>query len=130
MLITERYTSNYYYSKVINFVETGKRNFPCTGGYRYMHIDSEGNVKPCAFTSNDFLFGNIKQIPLEKIWMSNGSNSIRKKLHEYSFCKKCSSDCDLFSLVRDEFFDFFLFLMSNPKLLGRILKRYLSKNSN
>ena len=39
----------YYYGRLVNLLETGARNFPCTGGFRYMHIDLQGNISACPF---------------------------------------------------------------------------------
>lgn len=115
---------SYFYSRLINFFETGKRNFPCTGGYRFMHIDSEGNVNSCSFIPQEVSYGNIRDKSLEQIWFSKEMNLLRKKLKESIICEKCPSHCDLFSLVREEFFDFMIFLMSHPRLLIKMLRRY------
>lgn len=116
--------SNYYYSRLMELLETGRRTWPCTGGYRYMEIDSEGNVKPCQLVPQNMNFGNIRQKPLEEIWLSKESNEKRKRLKKLPMCKNCTSDCDMFSVIREEFFDFITFLIRNPIIFTKMLRRY------
>ena len=108
----------------MNFFETGIRNFPCTGGYRYIQIDSEGNVHPCDAVPKEFTFGNTREHDLSDMWFSDKASLLRKKLKESAICRKCPNHCDVFSVVREEFFDFFSFMMSHPQLLLGTLKRY------
>jgi radical SAM protein with 4Fe4S-binding SPASM domain len=122
--------STYYYSRLTDFLKTGYRNFPCTGGYRFMQIDSRGNVHPCPFVPTSYSFGNVQELPLSEIWLSRKANRLRKSLSNSGICEKCSSHCDVFTVVREEFFDFFRFMGSHPQILLGTLKRYFEHSPN
>lgn len=117
--------SIYYYSKLIHFLNNGCRDFPCTGGFRYMHIDYNGNVKPCPFLPENFIFGNVREKSLSDLSFADHSIRIRKNLMKYSMCKQCSSDCDLYSLVRYEFFNYLGFVIKKPGVFKRIVDSYI-----
>lgn len=116
--------SSYYYSKLSSFLDTNRRDFPCTGGYRFIQIDSQGNVHPCPVVPREFSFGNIKDKPIEEIWLSRESNAVRKKLRASGICERCPNHCDIFSVVREEFFDFMTFLAGHPNILKKMMGRY------
>ena len=94
-----------------------------------MHIDSIGNVAACPFIPKDLTFGNVKDEPLETIWSSKQANITRKKLKSFPMCKKCTSVVDLFSLVREEFFNFMSFLVTNPRRFSKKVKNYIGRNT-
>lgn len=115
--------NTYYYSRLTDLLRTGKRNFPCTAGFRFMHIDAEGNINPCSFVPSKLSFGNIRNQSLENIWSCKESRDNREKLKNYDLCKKCTAHCDLYSVVREEFFDFLIFLIGHPKFVGKLILR-------
>ncbi len=56
--------------------------FGCFAGRRWMHVASDGEVMPCAYTP--LSFGNICEEPLETIWKRMGKHSAYKK--DASYC--------------------------------------------
>lgn len=128
-LIKEKSPSpnTYYYSRLIDLLRTGKREFPCTAGFRFMHIDAEGNINPCSFVPPELSFGNIRSQSLENLWANKDSRRTRERLKNYDFCKICTAHCDLYSVVREEFFDFLIFLIGHPILFNKMITRSLKQ---
>ncbi|HII02067.1 TPA: radical SAM protein [Methanosarcinaceae archaeon] len=56
--------------------------FGCFAGKRWMHVASDGEVMPCAYTP--LSFGNICEEPLETIWKRMGKHIAYKK--DASYC--------------------------------------------
>ncbi len=116
---------SYYYSRLVNYYDTGTRNFPCTGGFRFMHIDSIGNVGPCHFVPIELSFGNVRREPLDVIWWRRESRMIRTRLRKSSMCDQCTACADLYSVVSEEAFDFFAYLLTHPSTVLKMWRRYL-----
>ena len=55
----------------------GPSLFGCFAGRRWLHVASDGEVMPCAYTP--LSFGNICEEPLEAIWKRMGKHSAYKK---------------------------------------------------
>ncbi|MDD4496554.1 MAG: radical SAM protein [Methanosarcinaceae archaeon] len=55
--------------------------FGCFAGRRWMHVASDGEVMPCAYTP--LSFGNVLEKPLEDIWKHMGKHEAYKKQGEY-----------------------------------------------
>jgi MoaA/NifB/PqqE/SkfB family radical SAM enzyme len=55
----------------------GPSLFGCFAGRRWMHVASDGEVMPCAYTP--LSFGNICEEPLEAIWKRMGKHKAYKK---------------------------------------------------
>jgi MoaA/NifB/PqqE/SkfB family radical SAM enzyme len=55
--------------------------FGCFAGRRWMHVASDGEVMPCAYTP--LSFGNMCEEPLEAIWKRMGKHNAYKKDSTY-----------------------------------------------
>jgi MoaA/NifB/PqqE/SkfB family radical SAM enzyme len=62
--------------------------FGCFAGRRWMHVASDGEVMPCAYTP--LSFGNIYEEPLEAIWKRMGKHNAYKK--DTPYCMMRNSD--------------------------------------
>ena len=62
--------------------------FGCFAGRRWMHVASDGEVMPCAYTP--LSFGNICEEPLEAIWKRMGKHNAYKK--DASYCMMRNPD--------------------------------------
>ena len=116
--------STYYYWKVLDYLRTGVRTYPCTGSYSLIQIDSKGNVNPCSVIPPRFSFGNVRSEPLETIWCSDKANNIRKSMKTLKYCRECINHCDIYASIREEFFSFVNFNLTHPIFPINILKRY------
>ena len=56
--------------------------FGCFAGRRWVHVASDGEVMPCAYTP--LSFGNICEEPLVAIWKRMGNHNAYKK--DMSYC--------------------------------------------
>lgn len=59
----------------------GPELFGCFAGRRWIHVASDGEVMPCAYTP--LSFGNIREESLEKIWKRMGKHAAYKKDAKY-----------------------------------------------
>ncbi|MCQ1534352.1 radical SAM protein [Methanosarcina sp. KYL-1] len=66
----------------------GPELFGCFAGKRWMHVASDGEVMPCAYTP--LSFGNICEEPLETIWKRMGKHSAYKK--DAAYCMMRNPD--------------------------------------
>jgi MoaA/NifB/PqqE/SkfB family radical SAM enzyme len=67
----------------------GPELFGCFAGRRWIHVASDGEVMPCAYTP--LSFGNICEEPLETIWKRMGKHSAYKK-DDAAYCMMRNPD--------------------------------------
>ena len=81
-----------YYRYLLDFLRYPKvRPVPCSAAYSHFKLDSNGDVYACSVSS--LKLGNVKNVPLDKIWYSPLSFKIRKKIKNGD-CTCCTA-CDL-----------------------------------
>jgi len=56
----------------------------CVGGRETCYIDPQGNVYPCGFTEERFLFGNIRSTTFREIW-----EEAKRFTIDNPYCYKC-----------------------------------------
>lgn len=66
----------------------GPSLFGCFAGRRWVHVASDGEVMPCAYTP--LSFGNICEEPLEAIWKRMGKHGEYKK--DTAYCRMRNPD--------------------------------------
>ena len=116
----------YYYTKLADLFESGKRDFICLAGYITMFLDPEGNLSVCPILSenSNYRFGNI--LTDYDLWFDDKAAKIKKRLKKEPECEHCSMMCDLINVAKVEFFDFSFFMLQHPKLLDRLIKKIRS----
>jgi len=121
-IIKEDPQYGFYYSKLIDMFQTGKRGFGCLAGYITMYMDSFGDISPCPVLSSDkrYLFGNIKK---DNVWFSKKSKVIKKNLKNEEICRKCTMMCDFINVAKVEFFEHASFMMLHPNILINLFKK-------
>jgi len=114
----------YYYMKLIELFQTGKRRFICLAGFITLFMDPYGNMFPCPVLSygKKYYFGNAKEGPLE-VWFSDEAKAMKKRLKTERVCDRCSMMCDFINVAKAEFFDFTSFMLQHPGILARLLKK-------
>ena len=116
----------YYHSKVSRILgEKGlmKRPFPCLGGYKTMYLDARGNVYPCLMLPiPKFLVGNIRDCPVEELWHGPTAKDIRKRLKGHLYCTRCTNNCDIMNNLKEEVWDFGMFMMKNKDVRKALMK--------
>lgn len=112
----------YYYKKVNDVFRKGFRTYPCLAGYKTMYISSTGDVYPCHYLSEKFSMGCIREESINEIWMSKKAKEIRRMLKRWDYCKTCTNNCDILNVMKEEFFNFSLFMLRNPKILKSLVQ--------
>jgi radical SAM protein with 4Fe4S-binding SPASM domain len=116
----------YYYqraSEILTGPHLRKRSFPCLGGYKTMYLDARGNVYPCLMLPiPKYSFGNIRDAPIEELWMGDKARDLRKRLKGHLFCIRCTNNCDIVNNVKEETIDPALFLMAHPEVRRALYK--------
>ncbi len=116
----------YYYTRVSEIL-TGphlrKRTFPCLGGYKTMYLDARGNVYPCLMLPvPKFSFGNIRDAPIDELWLGEHARDIRKRLKGHLFCIRCTNNCDIVNNIKEETIDPAMFMMAHPEVRKALYK--------
>lgn len=116
----------YYYTRVSELL-TGphlrKRAFPCLGGYKTMYLDARGNVYPCLMLPiPKFSFGNIRDAPIDELWLGDKAKDLRRRLKGHLFCIRCTNNCDIVNNIKEETIDPAFFMMGHPEVRKALYK--------
>jgi MoaA/NifB/PqqE/SkfB family radical SAM enzyme len=79
---------DFHRSRLVNYLETGMIKKPCSAGFNYFFIRSNGDVYPCPIIK--IKIGNIKQTKIEDIFFSKAASSFQKKVAQYPECRICT----------------------------------------
>ena len=87
-LHSERFRWNIHRRILLEYIQRGRVEKPCTAGFNYFFVRSNGEVYPCPLIR--FSIGNIDVHSLE--WMVNNgkAKSFRKKSQTYLQCQVCT----------------------------------------
>ncbi len=83
-----RFQWSYYRTELLQFLETGRMEKPCSAGFNYFFIRSTGDLYSCPII--DQLLGNVKDTPLEKLIRSTEAARFRRNILEYPECALCT----------------------------------------
>ena len=98
----ERSAWSYHGSRLIEYFRTGVMQKPCTCGYNYFFVRSNGDVYLCPLV--DRSIGNIQTKPLKEIFFSAAANRMRKGVGYFDECRRCTEPgLERFSLPLDGF---------------------------
>lgn len=93
---------SYHSSRLIEYFKTGIMQKPCTCGYNYFFVRSNGDVYLCPLV--DRSVGNIRCQSLADIFLSEGANRIRKSVGYFDECRTCTEPgLERFSLPMEGF---------------------------
>ena len=79
---------DFHRSRLVNYLETGVIKKPCSAGFNYFFIRSNGDVYPCPVIK--VKIGNIKQTKIENIFFSKAASSFQKKVAKHPECRTCT----------------------------------------
>jgi len=91
--MTQFYGSNHFQwdfhrSRLVNYLRTGVIKKPCSAGFNYFFIRSNGEVYPCPLIR--VKLGKIKQTRIEDIFSSKAASCFRKQVGRYPECRTCT----------------------------------------
>jgi radical SAM protein with 4Fe4S-binding SPASM domain len=112
-------TKSLYWQNFLEMMSGGKRDVPCAYDRYVVSLYPNGDVLPCS--KEEWInFGNVYQDPIDKIWYSKSSNSIRKKMRK-EVCPTCIFYCGAEYSLKKEFFTyFFYYLKTNVSSVSRL----------
>ena len=79
--------TNYFYSRIRDYLSSGRKCWSCTAAYNYMFIESDGTVYPCELLSTPL--GNMREKSIEEIWNSNSARDMRRRINKTEQCRAC-----------------------------------------
>lgn len=106
----------FYYNLLIDIMNGKSRKMLCLAGFKSVFMDQNGNLYPCAILSGNkkYFIGTALDKDILKKWFEN--NELRKGLKKEMICRRCSFSCDLINNIKEEFLQFSMFLLKNPKV--------------
>ncbi|NHV06874.1 MAG: radical SAM protein [Thaumarchaeota archaeon] len=95
----DSYKPQVTHDDIIHLKETScsEEDFGCPAGRTSISISSDGAVKPCSYFPSNFVCGNIREKPLQEIWLySNLLLQLRKirRIDLWEPCRSCNVACD------------------------------------
>jgi MoaA/NifB/PqqE/SkfB family radical SAM enzyme len=88
----------YYYTGLHNSLRRGTRSFPCSGGSKFLLINSVGEVYPCYIIPKSYRMGSARENSLGEIWYSEEANRIRRIICKNPTCSQCTQWYDGYAL--------------------------------
>jgi MoaA/NifB/PqqE/SkfB family radical SAM enzyme len=79
---------DFHRNRLVNYLKTGVMKKPCSAGFNYFFIRSNGDVYPCPLIN--VKFGNIKQTKIETLFFLKAASSFRKRVGRYPECRTCT----------------------------------------
>jgi MoaA/NifB/PqqE/SkfB family radical SAM enzyme len=79
---------DFHGGRLVKFLETGVMKKPCSAGFNYFFIRSNGEVYPCPLIK--LKLGNIKESRIEDLFLSKTASSFRKQVGRYPECRTCT----------------------------------------
>ncbi len=73
---------------LVRYLEKGRMRKPCTCGFNYFFIRSQGEFFPCPMIANSP--GNVTQVPIEKLLASPMAAGIRRRVGRFPECRHCT----------------------------------------
>lgn len=85
---SDHFQWDFHRSRLVNYLRTGVMKKPCSAGYNYFFIKTNGDVYPCPLIN--VKLGNIKQPRIEDLFFSKGASSFRKRVGKRPECRICT----------------------------------------
>ena len=79
---------SFHAESLVRYLETGMIKKPCSCGFNYFFIRSSGEVFLCPLISKGI--GNIKNTPIESLFISKKAREFRKKVGNFPECLECT----------------------------------------
>jgi MoaA/NifB/PqqE/SkfB family radical SAM enzyme len=73
---------------LVHYLESGRMQKPCTCGFNYFFIRSQGALFPCPMI--DASPGNVTQVPIENLLASPTAAGIRHRVGRFPECRHCT----------------------------------------
>jgi len=113
----------YYFDKVRDVYERGRRTYPCLGCYSTMMLGPTGDVFPCLMLGgDDWRLGNVRQAPPRDIWCGETATGARRRIARSPFCARCTNNCDIIANLKAETWNFATWMATHPSTFMALLR--------
>ena len=79
---------NYHSKRLVDYLKTGRMDKPCSAGFNYLFIRSNGDVYPCPLVK--LKVGNFREEGIERLFYSKEASGFRKQVNKYPECRICT----------------------------------------
>ena len=79
--------TNYFYSRILGSMSTGRKCWLCTAAYNYMFIEFDGKVYPCELLPEPI--GNVREQDPEVAWNGAQAHDWRTRTDKTETCRNC-----------------------------------------
>ena len=79
---------SFHEARLVRYFKTGRMKKPCSCGFNYFFIRSQGALFPCPII--DASLGNVTQTPIETLLASRGAVRIRRHVGRFPECRDCT----------------------------------------
>lgn len=83
-----RFRWSYHRRDLLDFLETGTVNKPCSAGFNYFFVRSTGDVFPCPLINTRL--GNFKETPIKALMDSLPARQFRRRIGTFKECRSCT----------------------------------------
>ncbi len=85
---SDQFRWSFHAESLVDFYKTGAMQKPCSCGFNYLFIRSNGEVLLCPLIRENV--GNIKDDDVSNLFSSNQADKIRKKIGRLPQCRTCT----------------------------------------
>jgi MoaA/NifB/PqqE/SkfB family radical SAM enzyme len=79
---------DFHRSHLVNYLKTSLMKKPCSAGFNYFFIRSNGEVYPCPLIK--VKLGNIQEAGIEVLFFSKTASSFRRQVGKHPECRTCT----------------------------------------
>ena len=79
---------SYHEDRLVRYFQTGRMRKPCSCGFNYFFIRSQGALFPCPLI--DASPGNVIETPIEELLASREASRIRRHVGRFPECRYCT----------------------------------------
>ncbi len=79
---------NFHRNRLVDYLRTGVMKKPCTAGFNYFFVRSNGEVFPCPLIK--IRLGNFKETKIEELFFSEEALQFRRQVGKYTECQTCT----------------------------------------
>jgi MoaA/NifB/PqqE/SkfB family radical SAM enzyme len=79
---------DFHRQRLVDYLRTGVMKKPCTAGFDYFFVRSNGEVFPCPLIK--IKLGNFKETKIEELFFSKEASRFRKQVGKYTECRTCT----------------------------------------
>jgi MoaA/NifB/PqqE/SkfB family radical SAM enzyme len=79
---------DFHRSHLVDYLETGVMKKPCSAGFNYFFIRSNGDVYPCPLIK--VKLGNVRETDIEDLFQTKDASSFRRRVGKHPECRTCT----------------------------------------